>query len=395
MRYMKRICGVLAALLATVAHADIVAVSASPASQSIALDHAVMAPLVWSVTRVEGNCLTGTISSPALRVYAGNQNGPLLASLNRALTRTIPCSLTPVTNVYSFAETVSLPADLARRALQAGYSNLAVARTFDNGVASSGEAQLLLTSGSAAPLGITGTRLRLAQGGSVRVLPRGSDIQVIADLDYTGAGILQAVWEIAEPSSTAGQPVFRPLQLVREMLAAGQNESLESPSLPATQQGLYLVRLRITEPTPAFAPPLLRYVVGDAGIETLAEQPVTLLAPAPAALLDTDTQFRWQAVNHVAAYRLELYLLEQASSAPALPSLDGSEPLPDAASIARALARSPDSGMLLDANTQGAGLSTLARDKLLPGREYLWRIVALGADGEAVGSSPVRMLRTP
>ena len=136
-------------------------------------------------------------------------------------------------------------------------------------------------------------------------------------------------------------------------------------------------------------------MVGESGVQTLQQQSVILLSPAPAALLDDDTLFRWQPVQHVVAYRLELFLLAQSSSVPDLPALDGSEPLPDAAVIAQALARGPDSGMLLDADTRTAALSSLARDKLLPGRDYLWRVVALGADGEPVGSSPVRLLGTP
>lgn len=395
MRYQHLLSCVAGILLSAAAVADIIAVSPTPASQNIAFDRAVLAPLVWRVTRVEGNCLSASITSPELRVFGGNLNGPLLAAFSRTLSRTIPCSLTPATNFFDFPETVTLPPDLARRALQAGYSSLAVARTFDNGISSTGEAQLLVASAAASPLSITAVRLRLADGGSVRVLPRGAEVKVVADIEHSGGGLMQAVWELAEPASTAGEPVFRPLQLVREVLTPGETQTLTSPVLPSTTQGLYLLRLRITEPAASFTPPLLRYVVGDSGVEALQQKNVMLLSPAPAELLSDDTQFRWQPVQHVVAYRLELFLLEQSSSAPALPALDGSEPLPDAAVIARTLARGPDSGMLLDADTRTAALSSLARDKLLPGRDYLWRIVALGADGEPVGSSAVRMLSTP
>jgi len=395
MRYRHLLCCVAGMLFSAAAAADIIAVSATPASQNIAVDRAVLAPLRWTVTRVEGNCLSPSITSPELRVFGGNLNGPLLAAFSRTLSQTVPCSLTPVTNTFQFPETVTLPPDLARRALQAGYSSLAVARTFDNGVASTGEAQLLMASAAATPLSITAVRLRLAEGGSVRVLPRGAEVKVVADIEHSGGGLLQAVWELAEPASTAGEPVFRPLQLVREMLTPGESQTLTSPVLPSTTQGLYLLRLRITEPAASFAPPVLRYVVGESGVQTLQQQSVILLSPAPAALLDDDTLFRWQPVQYVVAYRLELFLLAQSSSVPDLPALDGSEPLPDAAVIAQALALGPDSGMLLDADTRTAALSSLARDKLLPGRDYLWRVVALGADGEPVGSSPVRLLGTP
>src|SRR5690606_11684428 len=197
MRYRHLVCCVAGMLFSAAAAADIIAVSATPASQNIAFDRAVLAPLRWTVTRVEGNCLSPSITSPELRVFGGNLNGPLLAAFSRTLSQTVPCSLTPVTNTFQYPETVTLPPDLARRALQAGYSSLAVARTFDNGVASTGEAQLLMASAAATPLSITAVRLRLAEGGSVRVLPRGAEVKVVADIEHSGGGLLQAVWELA------------------------------------------------------------------------------------------------------------------------------------------------------------------------------------------------------
>ena len=83
-----------------------------------------------------------------------------------------------------------------------------------------------------------GEILSFDNGSSVRILPRNNAIHAQAELGYNGTGLLQAVWEVADPASTSGTPVYRPLLQVREYLTLGDAKTLKSPPLPTNADWL-------------------------------------------------------------------------------------------------------------------------------------------------------------
>ncbi len=240
----------------------------------------------------------------------------------------------------------------------------------------------LLNANPNAALNINRLALRFSDNTSVKIIQPNTTVMALADISYTGSGLFDAMWEIAEPVSTIGQPVFVPIQPVRQFLVAGGRVFLQSPVLPTSKQGLHILRLTINQPTLSFAIPVLQYSVnpqGDvSGVTTLP--PLRINAPVENALLATDTRFEWQPVKGAHGYQLELFLPEQSGLKP------------DDAAIAK---RTPASGMMVPAKRNALTLGELSRSKLRPNTTYYWRIIAIGNKGQILSTSALREIRIP
>jgi hypothetical protein len=178
---------------------------------------------------------------------------------------------------------------------------------------------------------------------------------------------------------------------VRPYFAGGDKQTLSSPNLPAETSGLFLVRLRITDPAPDFEQPVIRYFVssGRPG-ERVPVQPVALVGPPDRALLASDTQFIWELIRGARAYQLQIYA-KQRLPGDSLPDLGGEPAVP-----APALPQGPPvTGLLVPGAQSRASLGAATRGHLPPGQTFLWRVIAIGGDGSVVGESPVREIRTP
>jgi hypothetical protein len=304
-----------------------------------------------------------------------------------------------VTTTHTFSESVLVPPDISTRANKLGLSSFVFQRTFTSSGPPVSTASpcvtMNVTSAAAAGLGISREALSFDNGAAVRVLPVKDPLQALAEVSFTGTGLLQGQWEVAGPTSTVGEPIFRPLAQVRQYLAAGETHTFRSPPLPTDVTGIYLVRLRITEPVLPFEAPVIRYFVaqGRPGKE-LPAQPLTLGGPPDLALLAPDTNFAWEAIKGARAYQLEIYATGRDLAA-GLPDLGGGDRTPKPADVAGALSRPPVTGLLVPGKQTRVPLSAMARQHLLPGRAYLWRVLAIGEDGTIIGASPMRELRTP
>jgi hypothetical protein len=386
----------LASLLAPpAALADVNSATPTPGARPVALGQTTTLSLVWNVLRdAAGNC-GNTVSSSQGLIRADSVNGPVMLTVPTTLSQTRLCTGTPAQ--FTFTESLFIPADVVQRAQRQGASSLFFVRVFGDVVGASaiGSVVLPITSSAAAGFSISREALQFDNGAPVRVLARREPLQAFAEIDYSGSGLLQAVWELAGPTSTTGEPIFRPLSQVREFVApTGEKKVLKSPPLPTDAIGLYLVRLRITDPATSFEAPVIRYFVGDGrpGRE-LPPQPLTTYSPPPSAVLAGDTSFTWAPIAGAKAYQLQIYRLARDSGA-ALPSLSGDDGA-DPREIARALARPPVTGMLVAGKQTSTALSTAARMHLVPGQVYLWRVQAIGTDGAIIGESAPRELRTP
>ena len=225
--------------------------------------------------------------------------------------------------------------------------------------------------------------LRFSDNSIARLIPPGAGLSAVAEINYSGTGLLDAVWEIADPSSTrGGAPFYIPVKVVRQYLGVGGRIYLQSPALPSRRSGDYLLRLSIRQPAGSPAVPVIRYTV-TASADSLQDSrrpPVKLLGPSPGALLTEAVRFSWRGVEGATAYQLELYPAPGNGSRPDDAAIDDD---------------TPASGILVPGNTTGIGLGALSRSHLRHGRTYYWRVLAIGAKGRLLSRSPLREIRAP
>jgi len=378
-------------LIALPVQAVITSVTTTPTQINVPIDRPTTLTVVWNVTESGAPGAPITISSASGEFRDSEFGNLLLGTVNK----TISTVFAPAgrTEVVRISETLVIPAALIQRARSLGLGSFVYVRTFSPfATDTTGSITFRISSGAAGGFGINRLALTFDDGSAVRVVPVKTPLHVQAQVSYTGSGLLQGTWEVAGPGSTAGEPVFRPLRTLRQHLIAGDSQTLAGPDLPTDVSGFYLARLRLTDPLPGFEPPTLRYFVGEAGIGGIPPRPFALSTPPDGALLAGDTRFAWQGVDGARAYRLEIYAGPD-DPAPDLPSL-GSEsvdPRPTAAN----LREPPVTGMLVPAKQTQTALTVAARQRLEPGRSYLWRVRAVGRDGVIIGESPVREMRTP
>lgn len=319
------------------------------------------------------------------------------------ITATVEGQATP----FSFSETVTVPADISERAASQGARELLYVRQFSvNGIPVTGVQALRLTAPAvpAAPLPnaarslpedaevtasgliVRQLSLRFGNGAAVASVARDERLRAEAIINYDRAGLLDAVWEVATPATTRGQPMFRRLDNVRQYLGAGQQANLRSPALPTDQPGLYLLRLRLVQPTLEQNDIVLRYQVSSS---PKASEWVPIIKGAQArttTALGADTEFAWPAVANTHAYQLELY------DQPPEPAAAGERPGPDSAPAQ--FNREPTTGMALKGSTQSTRLSPAVLHQLQPAQTYHWRLVAVDASGNLLAASALQTLRT-
>ncbi len=352
------------------AGAVVFAVSPQPGQRTVALGSPASVSVAWRVERQfsAGGVPAGdTVSSAAGAFHAGSATGPLLGTVPRLLSQTRPVS--GALTVFTFREAVTVPARVIHRAHRLGFSQVVYVRTFDDGFgAATGTVTLPVTGSGGAAFSVARVALSFADGSVLQVVEPGAPLAVQARLTVTGSGLLRAVWEVADPASTAGRPVYRVVRTVRRHLTGTGVQALPGPPLPTGARGGYRVRLRITQPRPGFEPPELAYFVSGGRGGALRSLP--LVRPAPGVTLGPETRFAWRAVPGAAAYRLDL--------------LDAT----------RQGAR-PVTGVVVPGERSEAVLSAATRGHLVPGRRYRWRVRAIDGQGRMVAESEIRELRVP
>lgn len=373
------------ALGAAPARAVIGSITPSPNSANAPLGGTVSVPVTWRVFTLDGPF----INSPNGTFRTAIGGGVVLGTVSNLLYKS-----TPPNSTVTFTEVVLIPTDVIYRAYKLGLTSFLYTRDFGDGTGFSGAPQgvtINITSSAVTGFSLTSMSLMFDNGAVVRLLGQKEKLYAQADVNFTGNGLLQGAWEVADPASTAGEPIYRPLISVRQYLVGSDKQTLRSPDLPTDSSGLYLVRLRVTDPVPGFDQPVLRYFVssGKPG-EVLPIMPIGLMMPPHQTLLAPDTVFAWEAIRGARAYQIELYARIM-TPADKLPSLGD-----DASTTPPTLPSTPPvTGMLVVGTQTQTALSVTARSHLQPGKIYLWRVLAIGGDGSIVGESPVREIRLP
>ncbi len=345
--------------------------------------------LLWNITTYgDGNnrSLPSSAGVFSATSYIGQTS---LGTLNT----TLNTPALPDTGTVSTIENLLIPQTVLDAAQATGLTSIYFIRSFfDNpcaptascpyGTNASSVRINLVAPNPNAALALSRVALRFSDNTSVKVIQPNTSLMALADISYTGSGLLNAMWEIAEPVSTLGQPVFVPIQPVRQFLVAGGRVYLQTPPLPTQQQGLHVVRLTINQPIPGFTLPILQYAVNPDGdvAGALVLPPVRINSPPDNALLARDTQFNWQAVKGARAYQLELFLPEQSGLKP------------DDAAITK---HTPATGVMVPAKKNTLSLGELSRNKLRPNTTYYWRILAIGDGGQILSASALREIRIP
>lgn len=366
-----------------------------PATSMVAIGQPASVVLNWSVTSVFigfAGTIPYTVTSSSGQFVAG---ATVLGTVNSILSAS-GSAVGGVPTTVRFTESIAVPPDVTVKANRLGVSSISYVRQFNDG---SGpvtlQSSILVGGSAAAQLGITREALTFDDGAVVRVVPANDPLLAIAEVNFTGSGTLNGVWEVAGPGTTGGQPLFRELQPVTRGLLGSEPVFIRSVRLPTDSPGVYQVRLRITSPAPGFDPPVLTYYVGDArSIVPGGIVPMGLIGPADNAVLDRETRFAWQSVEGAKAYKIEIFA-SPGTDPFDLPDLSGTSDATDLRLARAALAAPPVSGLIVAGAQSQTLLSAAARARLKTRHSYFWRVQAIGPEGTVIGEAQVRRLRVP
>lgn len=337
------------------------------------------------------------ISSEAFVTLEGDTADITAVRVPRPLKRLLPPPASAGVQTALFRENLPIPAELIDAALASG-QRLIVVRAFRDQTNSTpvvGQVAVPLGGSNTAALNVSRVALYFPDGAQDKILPPAARSHVLAEISYTGTGRFDAVWEIAEPTSTLGEPLFRTLSAVHRNLLGGlQGLTLRSPALPTAMDGVHLLRLRIVTPS-GFGAPVVQYYVNAALRPRPPQVRLFAYAPGEGAVYAPETRFHWSPITGAAVYQLEFFALSTPSILDRLPelgSLVGPDPHRDQPGDE---GRYPLTGVMVTGFSSQASLSRLSLTHLTPGQTYEWRVTAYDAEGQLLGASALRSLVIP
>lgn len=384
MKSLIQLAGTLAVgliLSSASALADVTSVTGTVVPATLSTAHAGSLSIRWQAV-VTPNVVGGpeTVSSSSGHILA--PDGSPLMRLATLFNRT-------GVGTFTFTESTLIPAATVQSWRAAGYSLVTVQRAFSatNGPDAVGTATVVLTDAAGATgnplldartptakLVIRNLELRFRDTlAPMAVIAQQSELQAELRIYHSGTGTLEGEWQVAEPGSSEGQPVYRPLRRVRQMLGAQQLSVLTSPALPTRVAGRYLLRFCAIDAAavtasarealctvPETSAQTVYQVLADTQNSVAA---MTVLSPRTAAVSPA-SRFEWAQVPGTVVYQLQVFAV-----------VDG-RALPEFVT-----------GMLLPSNQVQTSLSAIMTQHLKNGGRYVWRISALDPSGRVIGRS--------
>jgi hypothetical protein len=366
----------LCLLLPHLAQASITSVAPSPSSRNVPVSSTAYVTIRWTVIR------NNMYASPKVSSTQGTflTGAGAVGTNNRTLSQSK--AVTGSNTTFYFTETVRVPSSITYKVRKTGYANFQYRRTFNDSYSSAtGTVTLHITGSSASGFSITRLSLRFDDNATEKLAKSGDSVQAVALITFVGSGRLAAVWEVAMPGSSSGQPVFQPLQLVRRTLV-GSTAVISSPRLPTQISGLYLVRLRVTSPSIGDTPQLRYYVYQGTGTDKPPAE-ISLRSPGKRANLWKWRTFKWSSISSASVYRLEFYNAPKHIRMLKKPRPQAHDQLVTGQEVSA------------DTDKPVARLENTVYRHLKSGQHYLWRVVAIDKKGTVVGESTYRVIRKP
>ena len=368
-------------IVAQLGQPSILSVQAVPGQIALPISQAASLNVSWAVNSNDPTQFQWTVSSDRGRLLA---DGVEVTTVNQPLSQVVTAPQT-----VQIAETALLPLGALQAAINRGARSITYERTFRlaGGQSRTAFVRILPQGDFSSSFAVTRLELSFDDNSLIRVIDRNEDLKARLRVNYSGSGLLQGAWQIADGVSTSGRPFFRTLRTVRQSLIPGQQVMLVSPNLPSESSGTVLVRFLVTDPTFSAELPTLRYAVRSSALSQAGQAPRQLAAraPSPGGLLDANTTFAWEGVEGVFAYKLELYELTLQKNNPILSNIpvDGVPTLDPFGEGGATLV----GGKYIQASDSATNLGAITLGLLSPGKVYAWRIVALNGGGMIMAAS--------
>lgn len=405
LRFLFILSTLFITLTAAVSHAEITGVTVSPSSLNVDTGGQSF-NLTWTVTLNQNNALSsqGEFWQPGRDGATDTVNTPL----------SVTAPSTPTPQAVTIPETLTISTAQLQFWQSLRIQQLQYIRTFEDtqGARVSGSVDINIADGdggggifptlptptaSPAPqfqglkrlrnlqqeLQVHRLELRFSDLKSINFVDSGDKLQAQMEISYSGNGMLRGQWQIADPSSTVGEPKFRTLTLINQQLSSVQRSEIVSPVLPTTVEGRYYLRFCVTgigdlvlptEGTAECPTEILSSVVGYQVFPQKQRIPLLKNLSPVGEMATAKTLFKWPSVQHATVNQLQIL------EAPHSPSLSTSSD--DASSKPKFI-----TGMLLPGNIREVLLSRYVTEKLAHGQSYYWRISSYGADGKLLARS--------
>ena len=267
-----------------------------------------------------------------------------------------PLTATLTNGTALLSEQLNIPVAVALRAEDAGTSRIFYSRTFTDGQARiEARAELIVGTETAAAFSIQRLQLYFEnQRPEITVKRNQPDLKALADIRYTGTGLLTGYWEVDG----------RLLEQVNRHLMPGSSITLTTPDLPALptfSPGTHIVRFVVNSPATTMPmPQAIYYVTSEQSEKSRAIIPD--LPPDQGRIPYEPQDFRWQPAPWADTYLIAFFS-------------DNDEKPVFSAYTREAFYRLPQ--LVLD--------PLFIRDN-----RYRWQVKGYGADGNILGQSVVR-----
>lgn len=382
-RFLRRLLLFPVILLITtisqLSNAEIIQISVNNQPSNVSSASNSKSQISWRISQRSSIGGQATINSSTGSFYS--TDGTLLGYTNTPIHSSRITKLR-VTTLFVLNELLTVPLSIIRAAQKLKSSHVVYQRTFiDSQDATTRTASVnfqITQKAVASELVVNRIQMEFEGGRTSGVFGNQSDFSALAFISYQGTGLLEYSWEIARPPSTNGNPIFFPLVSRKQYLLSGGQITLQSPNLPSTTSGNYLVRFKINGLLNTEGNPTIIYTINNSTLNNSNVMVAKLVQNAPLvdAILIPTTEFKWNEINGASAYQLELHT--KPSNHSNLASLDQDIPL---------------TGVLIPASKTRLKVGKVSRSYLIPGNNYYWRVLAINEKGHIIAKSEFRRIK--